>query len=389
MRPRSSARSRATVQRYVAAFREGGLEGLRQWNPNRPVSEMAAYRDMIRESFRETTRLHRGRGLRAYLSTDRTATQSQPSAKIPQGHGSEVPAGSPDPRAAQKNLAEHIETQAAFHDDELKPRLDAAQVGDGHVFFVDAAHFVFGTFLCCLWSFQRIFVRAASGRQRFNVLGAWNAVTRELIAVTNTTVVNTETMCELLRKIAALGLTGPITLVLDNARYQRNAVVQALATQLGITLLYLPSYSPNLNLIERLWKFIKRRRPLWPLSSEFRSVSSLHPRGSRRSFHHSRRKAEVAYDAQFPAIRRCFTHGRVRYISLPSASPAIGHCLRPAILSPLATFLSRHNPFRPAPAGCRSRCVVRATRARRRPRAARSDHRESSERPGGPPRSPR
>jgi transposase len=156
-------------------------------------------------------------------------------------------------------LAEHIEAQATFHDAELKPRLDAALAGDGHVFFVDAAHFVFGTFLCCLWSFQRIFVRAASGRQRFNVLGAWNAVTRELIAVTNTTVVNTETMCELLRRIAASGLTGPITLVLDNARYQRNAVVQALAEQLGLTLLYLPSYSPNLNLIERLWKFIKRR----------------------------------------------------------------------------------------------------------------------------------
>ncbi len=156
-------------------------------------------------------------------------------------------------------MAEHVQDQAEFLDTKLKPKLDAAQAGQGHVFFVDAAHFVFGTFLCCLWSFTRIFVRAASGRQRFNVLGAWNAVTRELIAVTNTTVVNTETMCELLRKIADLGLTGPITLVLDNARYQRNAVVQAWAAQLGITLLFLPSYSPNLNLIERLWKFTKRR----------------------------------------------------------------------------------------------------------------------------------
>jgi transposase len=156
-------------------------------------------------------------------------------------------------------LAEHAADQAAFYDEKLKPKLDQAQAGNRHVFFVDAAHFVYGTFLCCLWSFARIFVRAASGRQRFNVLGAWNAVARELVAVTNTTVVNTETMCELLRKIAALGLTEPITLVLDNARYQRNAVVQSLAESMGIELLFLPSYSPNLNLIERLWKLIKRR----------------------------------------------------------------------------------------------------------------------------------
>ena len=53
-----------------------------------------------------------------------------------------------------------------------------------------------------------------------------------------------------MRKIAALGLTGAITLVLDNARYQHNAAVKALASQLGITLLFLPSYSPNLNLID-------------------------------------------------------------------------------------------------------------------------------------------
>jgi transposase len=43
---------RATVQRYVVAFREGGLDGLRRSNRNRPVSEMAAYRELIRESFK-------------------------------------------------------------------------------------------------------------------------------------------------------------------------------------------------------------------------------------------------------------------------------------------------------------------------------------------------
>jgi transposase len=48
------------------------------------------------------------------------------------------------------------------------------------------------------------------------------------------------------------------SLVLDNARYQKCALVTDLAAQLGVELLYLPSYSPNLNLIERLWKFVKK-----------------------------------------------------------------------------------------------------------------------------------
>ena len=124
---------------------------------------------------------------------------------------------------------------------------------------MDAAHFVIGTYLCCLWSIARVFVRAASGRQRFNVLGAWDAVARTLVTVTNTTVVNTDTMCDLLRAVAARGVVGPVTLVLDNARYQRNKIVMGLAEEFGIELLFLPSYSPNLNLIERLWRFTKRK----------------------------------------------------------------------------------------------------------------------------------
>ena len=124
---------------------------------------------------------------------------------------------------------------------------------------MDAAHFVLAPFLGYLWCFARCFVRGPAGRQRFNVLAALHAVTHELVAVTNDTYINAQSVCELLRKIAVLNLGVPITLVLDNARYQKCRLVQDLAEQLGIELLFLPSYSPNLNLIERLWKFVKKR----------------------------------------------------------------------------------------------------------------------------------
>jgi transposase len=126
------------------------------------------------------------------------------------------------------------------------------------VFFVDAAHFVLAPFLGMLWCFTRVFIRAPAGRQRFNVLGAINAITHELITVTNDTYITSESVCELLMQLARLNLTVPITLVLDNARYQKCALVQTLARTLNIELLYLPAYSPNLNLIERLWKFVKK-----------------------------------------------------------------------------------------------------------------------------------
>jgi transposase len=61
----------------------------------------------------------------------------------------------------------------------------------------------------------------------------------------------------LLRKIAAAHVEQVLTVILDNARYQRCAKVQECAQVLGIELLFLPAYSPNLNLIERLWGFVK------------------------------------------------------------------------------------------------------------------------------------
>jgi len=151
------------------------------------------------------------------------------------------------------------EKQKAFLEQELQPRLDQAQAGKRVVLFVDAAHFVLAPFLGFLWSVVRVFIQAPSGRQRFNVLGALNAITHELITITNDAYINAESVCALLEKIANLYVGIPISIFLDNARYQKCALVREKARSLNIELCFLPSYSPNLNLIERMWKFVKKK----------------------------------------------------------------------------------------------------------------------------------
>ena len=136
--------------------------------------------------------------------------------------------------------------------------LNQAQSGQGQVYFVDAAHFVYGAFLTVVWCFWRTFIRTPAGRQRLNVLGAINAVSRQFVSVINHTYINAQCVCDLLDKLRELHPEDPLTLVLDNARYQHCKKVVAHAAQSGISLMFLPPYSPNLNLIERLWKFIKK-----------------------------------------------------------------------------------------------------------------------------------
>ena len=103
-----------------------------------------------------------------------------------------------------------------------------------------------------------LFLPSGNCWQRFNVLGALDALSHQLVTVTNDTYINAHSVCQLLLKLRLLFPDDPLTLVLDNARYQRCRLVMDVAATLEIELLFLPPYSPNLNLIERLWKFVKK-----------------------------------------------------------------------------------------------------------------------------------
>jgi transposase len=103
----------------------------------------------------------------------------------------------------------------------------------------------------------RLFVPTGSGRQRLNVLGAVGYGTAKMITVINRDSIGAEQVCELLRQIKRR-CRKPVTVVLDNASYHRAKVVRQCAEALDIELLFLPPYSPNLNLIERVWKLVKK-----------------------------------------------------------------------------------------------------------------------------------
>jgi transposase len=149
--------------------------------------------------------------------------------------------------------------QFDFYQQEMLPRLAEAAKGERKVFFADAAHFVMGAFLGMLWCFGRMFFKTSPGRQRYSVLGAIDSHNHEIISVTTDGTVSAPLVTELLDKIRHLHPDVPITLILDNARYQRCKEVASHAASKDIELLYLPAYSPNLNLIERLWKLTKKK----------------------------------------------------------------------------------------------------------------------------------
>ena len=148
--------------------------------------------------------------------------------------------------------------QTLFRDFVLNPLIEQARKGSIELFFMDASHFVMGGFPARVWCAVRKWVKTSSGRKRFNVLGALNFITLKIETVCNDSYITSTQVVEMLEKLAK-NCSKPIFVVLDNVAYQRCNFVKENAARLGITLIFLPTYSPNLNLIERVWKIVKAK----------------------------------------------------------------------------------------------------------------------------------
>jgi transposase len=130
------------------------------------------------------------------------------------------------------------------------------------IYFIDATHPTHNTKPAYGWILrgEKKEIKTNSGRQRININGALSIEKREII-IDETETVNAQSTIRLFSKILNKNKNSKkVYIVADNAGYYHSKILQGwLQNNKKIKMIYLPPYSPNLNLIERLWKYMHKK----------------------------------------------------------------------------------------------------------------------------------
>ena len=227
------------VGKWINTYKKNGFESLLSNNYGSKKSELENHADSILKSFQiqpPMTSLEAAGRIRKMTGINRSGQQVRAFMK----------------RHELKFLkCDHIPAKAdndkqhQWVETELKPVIEVAQKEEVHLFFA-MQHILY---------YSHFFVLCGV---RFAFLSRLPQVGIEVITLSNTTYITSATLIDFLKLLKEKYADKPIAIVLDNARYQHCFLVATFAKSLGIHLLFLPPYCPNLNIIERLWKFTKK-----------------------------------------------------------------------------------------------------------------------------------
>lgn len=153
------------------------------------------------------------------------------------------------PHKADKQLQEEFKERY----EEIKANIKK----NDDIYFMDGVHPTQATKITCGWIRRGTTkqVETTGSRTRVNILGVMSPNNIEQTIANEYKTINRDAVVDTLVKLRNQhGSKGSIHLILDQAPYHRAQEVKDKAKELNINLVYLPPYSPNLNLIERLWK---------------------------------------------------------------------------------------------------------------------------------------
>jgi transposase len=244
-----------TLRNYISCYKEGGLERLLEHNhkgglPKLPIQYFEKLEEELESSIYLTTK-----DICAYVKEafNIEYTISGMTALLHRmGYVYKKPKlvpGSADEGAQEIFLGQYLEFMRNNTEKEA-------------VFFVDAVHPTHNTLAGYGWikKGEGRALKTNSGRSRFNIHGAMNAETFETTIVASEENVNADSTIALFQSLeASYPLASSLYLIVDNARYHFSKSIIEYLKDSRIKLVRLPSYSPELNLIERLWKVLKKK----------------------------------------------------------------------------------------------------------------------------------
>jgi transposase len=149
---------------------------------------------------------------------------------------------------------------------------ECAEDEEKQIYFLDGSGFDHNVKIGYGWieKGKEKLIKTNTGREKINVNGAYNPVNQEVVCIEHEENVNQQSNMKLVDKIIEKSFTDlwlrrkrKLFLVMDNAKYNHGKLflehLEQISKEKGIKIeiIYLPPYSPNLNLIERLWRYAK------------------------------------------------------------------------------------------------------------------------------------
>lgn len=153
------------------------------------------------------------------------------------------------------------EAQCIFLEEKLPELMAEVEAGAAEIYFADGTHPTHNTKTGRGWIRKgaEFEIDCNNGRKRVNINGAVRAVKPEHLVYDLTDSINAQSTQRLCRKLLKKHAGKTIYFICDNARYNHCKWLKDWAKDQRIEFVYLPAYSPNLNLIERLWRLLRKK----------------------------------------------------------------------------------------------------------------------------------
>ncbi len=245
-----------TLRRYVKQFQEKGIDGLLECRYAGGMSSLTAIQEQQLKIFLDKNTQRTAKEIQDHISTAyrvRYSVIGVTKLLHRLGFSYKKPKIVPG-KADAKKQARFL---AAY--EKLKVKMKKQD----HLYFTDATHPQHNTRPSYGWILKGKahdkLVKTTSGRERLNLHGALNLKTHHAVVLSEDTI-DATSVIRLGNRLLRKHKTGKIYVILDNAKYYHANIVKAWRKKHGrIKFIFLPSYSPNLNLIERLWRFFHQK----------------------------------------------------------------------------------------------------------------------------------